>query len=61
MIPQLFALFCFGLVVSFIVFLGISRAREFKTREMTAQAVESTDLDGVVAANLRPVVVKRGS
>ncbi len=39
MMAQLFSLFCFGLVVSFIVFLGVLRARDVKKREMAEQAV----------------------
>jgi hypothetical protein len=41
MIAQLFSLFCFGLVVSFIVFMGILRAREFSKREVLVRAYNS--------------------
>jgi hypothetical protein len=61
MIQQLFALFCFGVVVSFIVFLGILRAREFKNRETIARSAKSTVSDRLVNPNLQPVAVKRSS
>jgi hypothetical protein len=42
----LFSIFCFGLVVSFTVLLGVIEAREVKKRERIASAARSEPLGG---------------
>lgn len=61
MIGQMISLFTFGLVVTFIVFLGVLRAKEYAERELRSQQTarseapeESIVRPGVLNPDLRP-------